>query len=177
MIDILEKMRAENTLCEIYSDADDPTAYELGYVVALTDEHYLLECVAPGGEHGGFMLGYVEDVFAVRSGTRTVKRTESLMAKARFAPKSCPVDGGNILEELLFYVRDAGRLCRFSPVTKGNVDFGFVKEIKGRAVTFGVVDSYGVPDGECTLLWEDLCSLSFGSPYDVKLEALCRMNG
>ncbi len=174
MIDILEKMRAENALCEIYANSEDAASYELGYVVGLTDTHYLLECVTPSGEHGGFMFGYVEDVFKVCRNTQIIRRTESLMAKARFAPKSSPVEGGgNILEELLFYVQDASRLCRFSLVTKENADYGFVKEIKGRTVTFSLVDGYGAPDGECAVLSDDICSLSFGSPYERRLELLC----
>lgn len=171
MIDVLEKVRLTNELCEIYFNRDDANDYEVGYIVNLSDVHFLMERVTSSGEHGGFLLGFVEDVFAVITRSQYITKLQTLM-QARFAPKTSPVEGGNILEETLFYAQSAAKLCAFSVLGKGNTDYGFVGGVAGRTVAFLLVDGYGEPDGECVVLKDDLAALSFGGETERRLEEL-----
>lgn len=176
MIDILEKLRAENTLCELYCNPEDASDFIMGYIIAVTDVHYLMECVTASGEHGGFSVGHIEDVYKAAYKTQLIERTQKLMAGARFSPKSSPYESGNIMEEMLFYAQSAGRLTRFALISRENTDIGFVEDVKGRSVTFSVVDNYGKADGKCIALIDDLAALSFGGVHERRLEMLCFQN-
>lgn len=172
MIDILDKLRMENELCEIFRNQDDADKCNVGYVVAVTDKHYLLEGVEPDGSHGGFIFGHIEDIWRVQYATQYLNKIQKLMDKALFVPKPSPVEGRDILEELLSYVQSAHRISCFVLMNSEQFDYGYIKEFNGITVTFSLVDSYGNPDGECVIRCEDISVISFGGADETKLEKL-----
>ena len=172
MIDILDKLRAVNGLCEIYTGSDDGNRCDVGYVVAVTDKHFLLEAVELDGTHGGFIFRHIEDVFRIQYATKYLNKMQRLMDKALFVPKPSPVEGRDILEELLCYVQTAHRICYYSLIDDDFYGYGYVKEFTGMTVIFQRVDPYGCPDGECVVRREDISVLCFGGSDETKLEKL-----
>lgn len=170
MIDILDKLRQNNELCEIFYE--DGNRCDVGYVVAVTDRHFLLEAVELDGTHGGFIFRNIEDVFRVQYATRYLAKIQRLMDKALFVPKPSPVEGRDVLEELLSYVQSARRICYYALANDDLYGYVYVKEFNGITVTFRIVDSYGNADGECVVRREDICVLSFGGAGETKLEKL-----
>lgn len=172
MIDILDKLRTESVLCEIFRNQDDADKCEVGYIVAVTDRHYLLEGVEPDGSHGGFIFGHIEDIWRIQYATQYLNKIQKLMDKALYVPKPSPVEGRDILEELLTYIQSAHRICCFVLMNSEQFDYGYIKEFNGITVTFERVDAYGIPDGECVVRREDISILAFGGADETKLEKL-----
>lgn len=172
MIDVLNKLRTANELCEIYENPDDSDRCDVGYVVAVNDRYYLLEGVEPDGSHGGFILGDIDDIWRIQYSTQYLNKMQKLMDNALYARKPSPVEGRDILEELLTYVQSAHRICCFVLTSREHYDYGYIKEFNEITVTFQIVDTYGKLDGECVVRREDISVLCFGSSDETKLEKL-----
>lgn len=172
MINILDNLREENELCEIDFSSEGSEKFEVGYIVAVSDKYVLLESVETNGTHGGFVFNTLEDICRVQYKTRYIKKIQKLMGKALFVPKPSPVEGGNILEELLFYVQSAQRICYYALFDRDFFGYGYVKEFNAETVTFQLVDEYGNFDGESVVRRDDITCLSFGGAAETKLEKL-----
>ena len=58
----------QRLLASLYTEQEDPDAFNAGYVEAVTPRHVLLWSVTPWGQHDGWILRRTEDILQVYMG-------------------------------------------------------------------------------------------------------------
>ena len=61
MYRFLTKINDEKKAVSIYSDSENDTKFNVGYIAALNPEQLLLQNISPGGEYDGYMWLRVEN--------------------------------------------------------------------------------------------------------------------
>lgn len=74
----LLRVKASGDLVAIFSNVEDCSRFNAGFIVAVDKEHYLLASVSPQGEPDGFLLRPVDGVWMLKSGGPDLKRLQCL---------------------------------------------------------------------------------------------------
>lgn len=145
MYRFLTKIKVEKKAASIYSDSENDTKFNVGYIIALNPEQMLLKNISPGGEYDGYMWLRVENVFRC---SVDGKYEEKILQLGRIKDKrglNLEVRQENILEDLLTYAMKEKRLLEF--VFLGGYIAGYILGFSEGVLEIQEVNEYGKMEG------------------------------
>lgn len=145
MYRFLTKINVEKKAVSIYSDSENDTKFNVGYIVALNPEQLLLRNISPGGEYDGYMWLRVENVFRCSVDGKYEEKILQLGRRRNREGLNLEVRQKNILRDLLTYSMKEKRLLEF--VFLGGYITGYILEFSEEAFEIQEVNEYGKIDG------------------------------
>lgn len=140
----------QHMMASLYTEPDDPDAFNAGYVEAVTPRHVLLWAVTPWGQFDGWCLRRTEDVLQVFMGDDFEIRLQMLlqMEDAQYAPLLTPAPQAeeDLLQRVLQLAAAEQRIV--SVVTGEDTYTGWVRHLDDLRASIEVLDFFGAPDGE-----------------------------
>lgn len=151
--EVLELARENNRTVCVYGDGRS-SRFSMGWVLAVSDCHVVLELVSPHGRNDGWMLRQLEAIGRIDSGGRLEETTVSLYharGESHFKPLLPATDlNSDLKRELLLAARTHNFAVRLYNGNRDNIE-GFVREIEYNTITIDVFNEHSVADGESTL--------------------------
>lgn len=140
----------QHMIASLYTEPEDPDAYNAGYVEAVTPRHVLLWNVTPWGERDGWLLRRTEDVMQVFMGDDYEIRLQMLLEMNGVvyeplleAPAAAEDD---LLRVFLQHAQAGGHII--SILTAEDTYTGTLSHLDDLRATLSVLDFFGEPEGE-----------------------------
>lgn len=171
MYNILNRLKNEQTLCEISSDTGNSNKFTVGYILDCDDDFALIETVSAAGRHNGFICLCLDDIYEIRTGTDYIANIEKLMPYYSFSRKDLPLGNGKVLDAVIDYVRNANKVCSVLSVSETRI-CGLLEDYNSDYITIGILDNYGGTDGTGYIRTDDITEIEFDSELEIKLAIL-----
>lgn len=164
----------QHMIASLYTEADDPDAFNAGYVEAVTQRHVLLWSVTPWGDLDGWLLRRTEDVLQVFMGDDYEVRLQMLleMAGAVHKPLMEPMPGPeeDLLSRLLKLAMEHEEIVS---VQAGEETYtGRVTQVDDLRVTLSVFDFFGGIEGEQSFTLRDVVLVAVGTSEERMFKRL-----
>ena len=178
--EILGAARESNATVSVYG-VGRSSRFSIGWVVAFSDSHVLLELVSQNGRADGWLLRTLDDIARIDSGGR-LEETVVALYRARDESHLKPLlpanDSGNDLGsdlklELLLAARTHDLPVRIYNGNRDNIE-GFVREVGTSTVTVDVFDEHGIADGESTISFDEFDAFKVNDEELQDLKMLAR---
>ena len=166
MVKILEKLKYEQTLCEIYFE-DGSRRFSVGYITDCDEDFTLFEKISPDGRWDGFECRLTEDIKMLQTDTGLLRSLEKLMPFYNFNHKEIPLDGKTVLDGLLEYIRNGRKICRLESYRGCDLS-GYILSIEEGVVEIAILDELGRSDGVGYILKEDIDYISVDSEDELR---------
>lgn len=138
----------QRLMASLYTEQDDPDAFNAGYIEAVTPRHVLLWSVTPWGQHDGWLLRRTEDVLQVYMGDDYEIRLQMLaeMEGEAFSPLLTPPlqKDEDLMRRVFEMCKESDELV--SVMTAEDTFTGTVVHLDDLRVTLDLVDFFGEPD-------------------------------
>lgn len=164
----------QHLLASLYTEPEDPDAFNAGYVEAVSPRHVLLWNVTPWGEHDGWLLRRTEDILQVYMGDDYEIRLQMLveMEDEEYAPLLDPPLAANedLLRRVLLKAQEEGELI--SIMTAQDTYTGSVVFVDDLRVTVDLVDFFGAPDARVQFALRDILLIGYGTSEEKMFKKL-----
>lgn len=162
----------QHLLASLYTEQEDPDAFNAGYVEAVTPRHVLLWSVTPWGQHDGWLLRRTEDILQVYMGDDYEIRLQLLVdiEGETYAPllDPPPVQGEDLLRRVLLLAQKRGEII--SLMTGDDTYTGTVVHVDDLRVTLDLLDFFAEPDARMQFALRDVLLID----YDTSEEKMFR---
>lgn len=170
--DLLLRCKESRKLVGVYSDRRDPTKFDVGIVIALDDNHFILSSVSTYGKLNGLLLYEVESVLRVDEDSIYLKKIAALMRYNNEKQEAFTADR-YLPYSLLEHCRANSRIVSVD-LLEGTTPFitGYVDELDVESCSIRQISEFGKPDGTASILLADVTCISCCSEYETMLEVL-----
>ena len=146
----LRMARQQHMLASLYTEPEDPDAYNAGYIEAVTTRYVLLWNVTPWGQRDGWLLRRTEDILQVFMGDDYEIRLQMLleMQGETYAPllDPPPAPEEDLLRRVLKLAMEREEIV--SILTAEDTYTGKVLHLDDLRANVEVLDFFGAPDGQ-----------------------------
>lgn len=155
----------QRMLASLYVDAEDPEAFNAGFVEAVTPRHVLLWNITPWGVPDGWILRRTEDVLQVFMGDDYEVRMQMLLEMQGhvYAPLLNPAPGeeDDLMRRMLQLALETGEVV--SIMNAEDTFTGHMRQLDDLRATIEVFDFFGVPDGERQFPLREMTLVAMGT--------------
>lgn len=157
MIELLNKLKQNKELCEIYFYDQEADRFCAGYIVAFDKKFVLIKSVGYYGEDDGWTCKLIEDIATIQTQTEHIAQIKVLSEHYKTAYKNFPVKGDDLLSGVLTAVKEKDLICT---VTLDNDNdryiCGKIKPVSDGVVEIGVLKYNGQNDGTAAVIYDDI---------------------
>ena len=163
MNDIIKQLCNTNELVELYTNPDDYDKFGVGYIIACTDNEYLVHTFDEKDLDDGYYVMHNDDTYIIQHHTLYLK---NMLQFIKPKPAKYDLPKGYWPELDLYQV--GLNLCHqellIADVRLDNdfECFGWVKSFNNEVLEIDRVDVDGMPDGTTWLRMEDIKMVGFG---------------
>lgn len=159
MEEIIKQFCGVSELVELYTDKNNTDSYEVGYVVAYSDNMFMVHSYHPRGVDDGFFVQRIEDLYCVSYGTQYCEKIFKLIAHQAETAKQPMLEGfqtsGNMMYDVLNECMYNQQIVCVVLYNEYEV-FGRVKNVNLNTFEIEIVKGDGTFDGFTILRWEDV---------------------
>lgn len=178
MENILELLKKNDTLCEIYTNEENLNKFSVGYIVAIDKNFFVFENIDEYGFSDGIFSELKENIIKFETDTHYLKEIEKLFEynkQKRY--KSLNIECFNITAELIKHALSLNYLCSFNLCnSKEDEIIGFVDSIQKNYVKIKNIDLSGKENGYSIIEYGNITGTTFGSLGLKKIEKLKIIN-
>ncbi len=160
--EVLRRYCGKSELVEIYDDSQDLDKFEVGFIIAVSDDTYFVKKVDTKGRYNGHYMGRLEDVVRLATGTQYLtavrlltERAKSLEGEDQELP---PMEA--FAELLKFAHRNRLMVSAWVDVRF----YGFVQEFTKEHLELIEVNKSGLEDGVQYLDIDEIATIELGGP-------------
>ena len=163
MNDIIKQLCNKNELVELYTNRDDYDRFGVGYIIACTDNEYLVHTFDEKDLDNGYYVMHNDSIYIIHHHTIYLK---NMLRFIKPKPDKYDLPKGYWPELDLYHV--VLNLCQQEMqiavvrLENGFECFGWVKSFNNEVLEIDRVDGDGTPDGTTCLLMEDIKMVGFG---------------
>ena len=174
---IIEQLCNTNELVEIYTNRDDFDKFGVGYVVACTENDYLVHTFDDKDLDDGYYVMHRDSIFVIQRNTKYLK---NMLQIIKPKPDKFKLPKGSGLELDLF--GEVLLLCqkkRLIVVVRLECDmecYGWVTDFNDNVIEIELVDGDGMFDGTAYLRMEDVQLIGFGGQEENRRAKLVHRN-
>lgn len=179
---LLKHSIKEFNMVSVYSNRYQPEKCSVGFVEAVTNEHFFIKHVSPVGTDDGYIVRRMSDVFRVDFGGEYEKRLNLLYTLQNQQHQNFfdrkPAKSSNLFRESLIVAKKKNLIvsvCIDETENQENV-VGFVKDINSEGATISRISLNGLDDGESTLILDDVIKIDCDSLDERTLKILYSHN-
>lgn len=159
MEEIIKQFCSVGELIELYTNKDDTDAYEVGFVVAYSDNMFMVHSFNDRGKDDGFFVQRIDDLYRVAYGTQYCEKLFKLIARQGGDFKPPMFEGfqtsGNMMYDVLNESMYNRRIVYVVLYNEYEV-FGRVKSVSIDTFEIEIVQADGTLDGFTKLRLEDV---------------------
>jgi hypothetical protein len=160
--EILRRHVGRNELVEIYDDAQDLDKFEVGFIVAVSEDTYFVKKVDAKGRYNGHFMGRLDDVVRLATGTQYLTAIGLLAERTRSSDShDQELPALDNFSDLLKYAH------RNRLMVSAWVDvcfFGFIQEFSKEHLELVEVNKSGLEDGIQYLDIDEVSTIEIGGP-------------
>ena len=167
----LKRLKLKDTLIAVYSREDQPTKFDVGYVIDFSEEWVLLLAVDEYGKYDGYCLRCIENIFRIEIHSQYLSSIPIIddVKQKIIVGNDCIKTTYDILHKLKeSHVLFSAELFNDSE----NYTCGYINEVYDDILIVDEVDSYGHNDGKAIFELNNITSIWFDSQDLRKLETL-----
>ena len=162
MDDIIKQLCNAGELVELYTNRDDYDKFRVGYIIACTDNEYLVHEFDDNNLDDGYYVMHNDATYIIQHHTLYLK---NMLQFIKSKPIKYDLPKGYWPELDLYHVVlnlcQQERLMAVVRLHNGFEGIGWVKSFNDEVVEIDRVDAYGEPDGITYLRMEDIKLASF----------------
>ena len=150
MIEILKKLKENQTLVSLHFDEGDPTSVSVGYIIEVTMTHVLLESVSKDGMKIGYYLYEINQLFRIDYDGLYEQKISSLLTKFNGNYQHTKLDkfeSTNLIMELLMFAKNHNLISILWLEDNEDSICGFVDKVENGLITISQIDDFGNRDG------------------------------
>lgn len=168
----LDKYQEERTLVEVYTNAQDTTRFDVGYILAFDDDFFIMLTLSKYGRLDGFYLYKTENIIRICVNSKYLKKMTSLMRFYNEKQDIINIDK-YLVYDLLDYCRINNRIVSVEILDSGNIDTrGYIEELDVDKCCIRQISEYGENNGVTSILLKDISEIKCCSSMEVMHEIL-----
>ena len=172
----LSNLIDKNKLYAIYSNVNDSSKFDVGFVLAHDKEWILYELVSPEGNHDGYRIIKSEAIIRLMEDTLYLKRLKGIMDSKQFVRRPILISPDNLFMSVLGYIKSNQIICTAEMLGYGDyVESGLIMNLDDKLFKMEVVSDFGEKDGYMFVDMEDITSISFESCDEFKLSIAAKL--
>lgn len=167
----LKRLKLTDTLIAVYSRVDQPTKFDVGYVIDFSEEWLLLLAVDEYGKYDGYCIRCLENIFRIEMHSQYLSSIP-----IRDDVKQEIIVGGVCIKtiyDILLKLKESHVLFSAELFNDSeNHTCGYINDVYNDLLIVDEVDSYGHKDGNAVFEPDNITSIWFDSQELKKLETL-----
>ena len=172
----LNNLVGKDEIVSVFCNPDDEYKSCVGYIVAVSDEYFIMKGVTFAGHADGYLLRHFDEIFRVDINCEYEQRLMYLYNKLNQSHICFDVSGENLLAAFFMHAKN-NHLVVGVGVRDYNAKsiYGFVKEIdcENQTLTFiDLNDSGKETGGSCLIAFDSVKRAAASSEDEVKLQML-----
>ena len=168
MYKLLEKLKNEKTLCEIYTNNFD--GFSVGNIMCVSDSWFMISSYAPNGKWDGYLLLPISLVCRVAYNTLYLEKIKRFIVYEDVIYPFKPSEN-SIIMSALNYLKSVPKLAKIEILNdRDMVIIGHVKDIDDDYLFVEEVDNYGNKDGCSVIKISDISFLEFDAEEEKLLQ-------
>lgn len=170
--DRLKTLCEKRILCEIYSNPDDTNKFCVGYILAVDDDHCVVQRIDRYGAYDGMSCFFNEDIFQISTDTKYLRAMLKLSQhKCDNAIKDAPAD--ELLNGILYDIKQNNRICEIEVCDSRLCNaVGYIGCFNEDSINLLCVDDLGEDDGNTVVDMNAISHVTYDSTDTVRLEIL-----
>lgn len=165
----LKEYIGKNVLVSVYSDISDPEYFDLGFILAVSDEFVLLNTVSQFGEETGFLLQCLDDIFMVCHDVRYAEKMEKLFYLKKQSKRTIDIRSDDLLTASLTYAKENPCLIQ---VNNDDDYIGYVTNHQEQMLELHMLGDYGENLGTAYIDFDTIHILDMDTIYLRDLQLL-----
>lgn len=171
----LSNLMEQKEIVLFYTDEEDTEVLSAGYISTCTDNEIIVLYVDPFGSDNGVAVKSIEDIIKVEYGGQYSNRLKKLNSLNNEMSKFYYIEKDNAFLSVLFYAQVNRKIVTLELLNSKNDDAtGYVEAIDNNIVTVGLVDHYGVKDGQMIIDIQNITHLLCDSDEEKALDLLVK---
>ena len=173
----LLKNQKKDSLCEIYTNYDNPGKFAVGFITSVGDEHFLFEPIDEFGKIWGPTCQRIDVVFKIKTGSKYLAKIQQLLNFNNQKRSSLVFDSENLLFDFLGYLCKKKEVCEIS-LCEGQLcdEIGFIVEFSESVVNVKSLNDFGDVDGVSTISLDEINYIEYASDVTKRATILFNSN-
>jgi hypothetical protein len=168
----LQKLMESAKLVEVYTNENDTSKFDVGFIVACDDEYFIMLTVTKFGRLDGFVLQEVDSIVRISEDTVYLRKIATLMRYYNEKREKITVDQYPVYD-LLEYCRANNRIASIDLLGSEYSDAkGYIEELDYDKCVVRQVSEEGKNDGATSIILKDISFISCCSNIEIMLEIL-----
>lgn len=164
--EVLRQYVGTEELVEIYEDSDDTDKFEVGFVLAVSEDYYSLALIDAKGRPNGSFVGQFEEIVRLAVGTQYLTAIKLLHERQKQLEMNIKSPQIGPFEHLLDLIRFAYDHRMMLCVTADVEFYGFVKDYTSDHIELLEVNKSGIEDGTHFIDLDEVSRIDFGGPSE-----------
>lgn len=172
-IEKLQELKNSKKIASFYTNEENTSRFNVGYIVEFTDEHFLVAAISPYGKYDGFVLLEVGSILRINTDSLYEEKMEKLTKHYNTTHECISIDGDSLLSGLIQYACTQNYIVSLELLNSGVYDVqGYVKDVTDEGCTIEQITEYGEDDGLTLIAVSDITKISCNSADEILLKIL-----
>ena len=162
-------------LCELYSDRDDTSKFDVGTVLACNYQYYIGCYISKYGDYDGLACKLISNLYAIQTNTSYLHSMQKLMQFTKVSLDDSVNYSDNLLINFLKQIQSEKRICSIA-LCGDDYDDAFcyvdIVDEQDYEVTVTVIDSQGNADGTMVADIDSISAVAYKTRLTTALEKL-----
>lgn len=161
----------------IYNDADEPSKFKFGKIIAFDDSYTAIYEIAPNGFYDGVSVIMTDSITRIERGGQYSEKMRKLTSPESYEQFRYDISTEHIREDILNIAEKEQGIVRLEILESGIFDvIGIIERIEDGVVSVQLVDEYGYKDGNAEILFGDITTISYCGDEERTIGRLFKMN-
>jgi len=162
--EVLRQYVGTEEFVEVYDDSEDTDKFEVGIVLAVSEEFYSLSLIDSKGRPNGSFVGQIDEIVRLAVGTQYLTAVKLLHERQKQTEMSLRVPIVGPFENMLDLIRYACENRIMVSVTADVEFFGFIKDYTQDHIELLEVNKSGIEDGVHFIDLDEVSRIDFDGP-------------
>lgn len=169
----MERYIGTDTLISVYTDANEPDKYTLGFLLQIDDHYLLMNKVNRFGEEDGFCIISIDVIFAYDDDKLYSGKIKKLLSLKNQLRKEIRELDHSVMISLVKYAKDNHFLIE---INEDNSYIGFVTYYSEEIVELELIDIYAKKIGTACVDTENISMIACQEKYFKDIELLLQLD-
>ncbi len=164
--EVLQQFVGTEELVEVYDDTDNTDKFEVGFVLAVSEDYYSLSLIDSKGRPNGSFVGQIEQIVRLAVNTQYLTAIKLLVERQRQLEMNMRPSKAGPFENLLDLVRYAHENRVMVSVAADVEFFGFIKDYSPEHLELLEVNKSGIEDGIQYIDLSEVSRIDYDGPSE-----------
>ena len=172
-LEIMDQAKLADELVAVYTDLNNTTKFEVGYIVDFDENYYILKRVSPQGEDDGYLLGKTKYIYRVELDTLYLKKMLKLIKYYGITRQKTFFEHDDLLLSFMKFAYQDKKIMSIELFESENQDIvGYVSKFNSDNCTVMQITESGDSNGYSICNLADISFIVYNSEDQKVLEIL-----